>query len=224
MTRVGFPDGELVVPDAIDFALRSADQLLRSEFGRAIGDVGVQVGDPFTGSAAVVCRLLLSDLIDPETIVAKYRAELHLEVADAALVAPTTAAVQETLRRHVGVSTPFTGVHVAGVLPAAAPESRPDGPALLIGNPVPPGSQRADADATHLGALEEGAARLEGGGVVAVATAGARVGQAMSNWLRRRLAPRVTSLYVYHLPAVGSSRHPQHTGSAVSLLVVDPVG
>ena len=43
-----------------DFVVRAAGDLLRSEFGVSLGDEGVHVLDPFTGTGTFVARLLQS--------------------------------------------------------------------------------------------------------------------------------------------------------------------
>ena len=45
-------------PPLVDFVLRSADAVLRKEFGRGLTDRGVHVLDPFTGTGTFVNRLL----------------------------------------------------------------------------------------------------------------------------------------------------------------------
>ena len=45
-------------PPLVDFVLRSADAVLRKEFGRRLTDRGVHVLDPFTGTGTFVNRLL----------------------------------------------------------------------------------------------------------------------------------------------------------------------
>jgi len=45
----------------VDFILRSADEVLRSEFGATISDEGVHVLDPFTGTGTFIVRLLQSN-------------------------------------------------------------------------------------------------------------------------------------------------------------------
>ena len=45
-------------PELVDFILRSADAVLRREFGRGLTDRGVHVLDPFTGTGTFINRLL----------------------------------------------------------------------------------------------------------------------------------------------------------------------
>ena len=63
--------------EIVDFVLQSADDILRQEFDRGLGDEGVHVLDPFTGAGTFLVRLLQSDLIQASDLERKYRKELH---------------------------------------------------------------------------------------------------------------------------------------------------
>ena len=65
--------------EVVDFILKSADHVLREEFGRSIGDRNVHVLDPFTGTGIFLARLLRSELglIQDMDLLRKYRRELH---------------------------------------------------------------------------------------------------------------------------------------------------
>jgi len=63
--------------EVVDFILHSVDDALRREFGQTIGDPGVHVLDPFTGTGTFIVRLLQSGLITPEQLQHKYLRELH---------------------------------------------------------------------------------------------------------------------------------------------------
>ena len=63
--------------EIVDFILESADHVLREEFGRGLGDEGVHVLDPFTGTGIFLVRLLQSALIADSDLERKYRRELH---------------------------------------------------------------------------------------------------------------------------------------------------
>ena len=63
--------------EIIDFILRSADDILRSEFERAISDEGVHILDPFAGAGLFLARLLQSKLIRDEDIERKFQQELY---------------------------------------------------------------------------------------------------------------------------------------------------
>jgi len=61
----------------VDFILRSVDSLSRRHFGRGIGDEGVHVLDPFTGTGTFTVRLLQSGIVKPEDLARAYANELH---------------------------------------------------------------------------------------------------------------------------------------------------
>ncbi|GAA1133863.1 DEAD/DEAH box helicase [Citricoccus alkalitolerans] len=63
--------------EIVDFILRSVNEILREQFGRTLGDAGVHVLDPFTGTGMFIVRLLQSGLIKPEDLARKYASELH---------------------------------------------------------------------------------------------------------------------------------------------------
>ena len=63
--------------EIVDFILRSADEVLRSEFGQGLTDEGVHILDGFTGTGTFIVRLLQSGLIEPHDLARKYANELH---------------------------------------------------------------------------------------------------------------------------------------------------
>ncbi len=63
--------------EIVDFIIRSVADLLREHFGASLGDEGVHILDPFTGTGTFVARLLQSGLIGPDDLPRKYREELH---------------------------------------------------------------------------------------------------------------------------------------------------
>lgn len=63
--------------EIVDFILRSADAVLRQEFGQGLTDEGVHILDPFTGTGTFMVRLLQLGLIEPQDLARKYAEELH---------------------------------------------------------------------------------------------------------------------------------------------------
>ncbi len=63
--------------EVVDFIIRSADALLRKEFGRSLSDENIHILDPFTGTGTFITRLLQSGLIRPDDLTRKYTRELH---------------------------------------------------------------------------------------------------------------------------------------------------
>ena len=58
--------------EIVDFILRSVQDVLAEEFGSALGEPGVHVLDPFTGTGTFIARMMQSGLLTPEQIVRKY--------------------------------------------------------------------------------------------------------------------------------------------------------
>lgn len=63
--------------EIVDFILRSADEVLRSEFGQGLTDENVHILDGFTGTGTFMVRLVQSDLITAADLPRKYAQELH---------------------------------------------------------------------------------------------------------------------------------------------------
>ena len=63
--------------EIVDFIIRSVAELLREHFGASLGDEGVHILDPFTGTGTFIVRLLQSGLIDTDELPRKYSRELH---------------------------------------------------------------------------------------------------------------------------------------------------
>ncbi|MEZ0139983.1 type ISP restriction/modification enzyme [Microbacterium sp. NRRL B-14842] len=63
--------------EVVDFILRAVNDALGEHFGASIGDEGVHVLDPFTGTGTFIVRLLQSGLIDQADLLRKYTKELH---------------------------------------------------------------------------------------------------------------------------------------------------
>ena len=99
--------------EVVDFILQSANEVLQDEFGRSLSDEGVHILDPFTGAGIFLARLLQSDLIHPNDLARKYRAELHAN--EIVLLAYYIAAVniEEAFRGRRGEDSgyePFNGI------------------------------------------------------------------------------------------------------------------
>ena len=99
--------------EVVDFILRSADEVLRQEFGRSLSDEGVHLIDPFAGAGVFLSRLLQSKLIKDSDLERKYREELHAN--EIVLLAYYIAAVniEEAYRGRRGEDSdyePFSGI------------------------------------------------------------------------------------------------------------------
>ena len=98
--------------EAVDYVVRSVEDILISEFGTTISSQGVHVLDPFTGTGTFLTRLLSSGLIKPEDILRKYSNELHAN--DITLLAYYIATVNVEMTFHAIAEqadyTPFKGI------------------------------------------------------------------------------------------------------------------
>ena len=64
--------------EVVDFINRSANDILKQEFGQTFADPGVHILDPFTGTGTFITRLMQSeDLIPHDALPYKYFNELH---------------------------------------------------------------------------------------------------------------------------------------------------
>lgn len=61
----------------VDYIIRSVEDVLKERFGASLGDEGVHVIDPFTGTGTFITRLIQSGFIGREDLRRKYREEIH---------------------------------------------------------------------------------------------------------------------------------------------------
>jgi predicted helicase len=97
--------------EVVDFIIHSVNDLLQSEFGATLGDKGVHIIDPFTGTGTFITRLLQSGLITPEQLPHKYRNEIHAN--ELVLLAYYIAAINIEAVYHSlvgGEYVPFEGI------------------------------------------------------------------------------------------------------------------
>jgi predicted helicase len=84
--------------ELVDFIVKSADEVLRAEFGQTLGSEGVHIIDPFVGTGTFITRLLQSGLITKEQLAHKYRHEIHAN--DIVLLAYYIAAINIEAAYH----------------------------------------------------------------------------------------------------------------------------
>lgn len=102
--------------EIVDFILRSADEVLRAEFGQGLTDENVHILDGFVGTGTFMTRLIASGLIDAADLPRKYRSEMHAN--EILLLAYYIAAVniestyQDAMTGHLGEQgyVPFPGL------------------------------------------------------------------------------------------------------------------
>ncbi len=63
--------------EIVDFIIRSVADLLREHFGASLGDEGVHILDPFTGTGTFIVRTIQSGLIGADELRHKYQHEMH---------------------------------------------------------------------------------------------------------------------------------------------------
>ncbi|RBY83210.1 type ISP restriction/modification enzyme [Blastococcus sp. TF02A-26] len=96
--------------EIVDFILRSADEVLRAEFGQGLTDEGVHVLDPFTGTGTFLVRLLQSGLIEPHDLARKYANELHANEILLLAYYIAAANIETTFEDLEGTPQPFPGL------------------------------------------------------------------------------------------------------------------
>lgn len=97
--------------EVVDFIIHSVNEILRSEFGQTLGNKGVHILDPFTGTGTFITRLLQSGLIKNEELEHKYRNEIHAN--EIVLLAYYIAAINIEAGYHSlsgGDYAPFEGI------------------------------------------------------------------------------------------------------------------
>ena len=82
--KVAFPKqqeklGIVYTPiEVVDFINHSVNDILKKEFNTSLGDHGVHILDPFTGTGTFIARMMSDDAIIPRaSLPYKYRHELH---------------------------------------------------------------------------------------------------------------------------------------------------
>lgn len=97
--------------EVVDFIIQSVNDVLKTEFGQALGSDGVHIIDPFTGTGTFITRLLQSGLMTPEQIRKKYKNEIHAN--ELVLLAYYIAAINIESVYHGlagGSYVPFEGI------------------------------------------------------------------------------------------------------------------
>ncbi|WP_304526393.1 type ISP restriction/modification enzyme [Halomonas sp. I5-271120] len=98
-------------PAVVDFMLHSVNDVLQQEFGQTLGNQGVHIIDPFTGTGTFITRLMQSGLIRSNELAHKYRHEIHAN--EIVLLAYYIAAINIEAVYHElnsGEYEPFEGI------------------------------------------------------------------------------------------------------------------
>ena len=105
--------------EIVDFILRSADAVMREEFGRGLSDEGVRILDGFTGTGTFLVRLLQSGLIAPEHLPRKYAHEIFGQEILLLAYYIAEANLQIAYEDLTGESKPFPHLALADTFQAA---------------------------------------------------------------------------------------------------------
>ncbi len=113
--------------EIVDFIIRAVAELLEEHFSASLGDEGVHILDPFTGTGTFIVRLLQLGLIEPEDLKRKYLDEIHAN--EILLLAYYIAGVNIEAAYHDTASSsqyePFAGIVLTDTFQAAEPGERP---------------------------------------------------------------------------------------------------
>lgn len=112
--------------EIVDFILRSADDVLRVEFGQGLTDEGVHILDPFTGTGTFLVRLLQSGLIEPHDLARKYATELHANEMLLLAYYIATVNIETTYADLAGEQREFPGLVLADTFQSWEPDDVPD--------------------------------------------------------------------------------------------------
>ncbi len=97
--------------EVVDFIIHSINDALQQEFGQTLGDKGVHIIDPFTGTGTFITRLLQSGLISKDQLAYKFQQEIHAN--EIVLLAYYIAAINiEQVYHDImdGEYVPFNGI------------------------------------------------------------------------------------------------------------------
>jgi predicted helicase len=121
--------------EVVDFMLRSVNAELENTFSTSLGNRGVQVLDPFTGTGTYLVRLLQSGLIDKRELEFKYKHELHAN--ELVLLAYYVAAIniEETYHDLSGSDyIPFDGMVLTDTFQMHEDDDQLDGAGVFAEN------------------------------------------------------------------------------------------
>ena len=98
--------------EAVDFIIRSVEDILNEDFGVSVSDRGVDVLDPFVGTGTFITRLLASGIVEPKDLVWKYTQELHANEINLLAYYIASVNIEMTYQEMTQAAeyTPFTGI------------------------------------------------------------------------------------------------------------------
>ncbi len=114
--------------EAVDFILRSVEDVLRAEFGASLAGEGVHILDPFVGTGTFIARLLSGGFAgERENLARKYAGELYANEIVLLAYYVAAANIEAAYRDAVGAPdyAPFPGVALADTFQLAEYRNRP---------------------------------------------------------------------------------------------------
>ncbi len=121
--------------EVVDFMLRSVNAELQATFNASLGQRGVKVLDPFTGTGTYLVRLLQSGLIEKSELEYKYRNDIHAN--ELVLLAYYVAAIniEETYHDLSGSDyIPFDGMVLTDTFQMHEDDDQLDGAGVFAEN------------------------------------------------------------------------------------------
>lgn len=121
--------------EVVDFIINSVNDALQMEFGQTLGDQGVHIIDPFTGTGTFITRLLQSGLIKKDQLTYKYQQEIHAN--ELVLLAYYIAAINiEQVYHDImdGEYVPFNGICLTDTFALYEPSTHTIGSDTLADN------------------------------------------------------------------------------------------
>ena len=123
--------------EAVDFTIRSIEDILNEDFGASLSDRGVDVLDPFVGTGTFLTRLLGSRNFKPVDLVRKYTQELHANELNLLAYYISTVNIEMTFQEMAQSAeyTPFKGIVFADSFEAQEKRIAPQlGPGFFEAN------------------------------------------------------------------------------------------
>ena len=114
--------------EAVDFILRSVEDVLRAEFGASLAGEGVHILDPFVGTGTFIARLLSGGFAgERENLARKYAGELYANEIVLLAYYVAAANIEAAYRDAAGAPdyAPFPGVALADTFQLAEYRNRP---------------------------------------------------------------------------------------------------
>jgi len=123
--------------EVVDYMIHSVERVLQSSLGKSLGDKGVHILDPFTGTGTFITRILQAGIIKSENLEHKYRYELHAN--EIVLLAYYIAAVNIEETYHGDGSDnylPFEGLVLTDTfqMTESSMKNRLQGGGVFLGN------------------------------------------------------------------------------------------